>query len=322
MESEALALQGLFPETKKERIVEALKRTGGNMEAAIDILLSPESPAVPLKPNEAQPLSEDDDFLFAKKLQEELLLEEKGQNVSDESMAKHFTQEEDEALAHQLMMNEMQGSYSNTVPKYQPPSNAIGLDAMDETIVNELLNQVKSNFLPLIKQQLQGFKVPDVAEEFDAGTFGEVALTITNISMSEVEVAADGISMFFEKGVVQLVVKNVRAKLDEFGWSYEKKTGFPKLKDSGKGNAAVSGVTLKVSMTVGISHTGPTLNVQSSTVTIDKLDLKISGTGMSLLYNLVLGVFKKTIKRTIESSIASMLSSAISGNMEDLLDFD
>jgi len=155
--------------------------------------------------------------------------------------------------------------------------------------------------------------------QFDTGKFGEVAFTVADLAMTDIDIPMDLVSMKLEGTNVKLEVVDITAKLEKFAWSYEKKTGFPKLKDSGKGTAIASGVKILVTMAVGASHTGPTLNVQSCTVNIGKLDLKISQTAMSLFYNLVLAAFKKTIKSNIESALSDLVTEAVTENASDLM---
>jgi len=107
--------------------------------------------------------------------------------------------------------------------------------------------------------------------------------------------------------------------LDQFSWNYEKKSGFPKIKDSGKGNAGISGGKIVAIMSIGFSGLVPALNVDSCSVNIDKLDIKISGTAMSLLYNLVLAAFKRTIKSTIENTLAGIVTQSINNSSENVM---
>jgi len=61
------------------------------------------------------------------------------------------------------------------------------------------------------------------------------------------------------------------------------------------------------------------LSAVKAEVTIGKLDLKISGTAASILYNLVLAAFKKMIKSTIEKELSELVRSAINDSAQDLM---
>jgi len=309
----------------------ALNKSGGNVEVAVDLLLSGatiEEEKPKESPDTTNLTQEEADLLLAKKLQEELTMEDKKKEQHDELVAKSLSQEEqDEIFARQLMMDEMKQNQSrsyatnhtNFTTKNTHQAPMMNLDQIDEGVVNELLNQIKSTFIPFISEQLQGFEVPDIEEQIDTGKVGEVAFSVKDVSMSDVNVPPEGVTMKLVDQGIRLEVNDISAKLQEFSWAYEKKSGFPKLKDSGKGTAGISGTKIIVEMALHVSEMGPSLNVQSTTVNIDKLDLKISGTAMSLLYNLVLAAFKKTIKSTIENALANMVTDAVNNNIGDLM---
>ena len=69
----------------------------------------------------------------------------------------------------------------------------------------------------------------------------------------------------------------------------------------------------------GMGPTGPSLTVTSSSVTIEKLDLKISGTAASFFYNFIISAFKSTIKSNMEKTLSDMVRDTMNEGTQGFL---
>ena len=54
-----------------------------------------------------------------------------------------------------------------------------------------MINQVKGEIIPMITNELQNVKIPDINEEIEAGKVGKVAFGVKGVAMSQVIVPSD-----------------------------------------------------------------------------------------------------------------------------------
>eukprot|EP01118_Nematostelium_gracile_P001396 TRINITY_DN11428_c0_g1_i1.p1 TRINITY_DN11428_c0_g1~~TRINITY_DN11428_c0_g1_i1.p1 ORF type:complete len:311 (+),score=82.74 TRINITY_DN11428_c0_g1_i1:43-975(+) len=299
MEDQVQMLVAMFPDFQ-ENVIRAAVKKGGNADAAAELLLT----GFTIEDDKKNQDSLDPDVELAKRLQLELDMETIT-GIPPENQRALTQEEQDELFARSLMEDDRRQSRSRTSysnADFERP--AISFSNVDPNVANELLNQTKSMIIPLLLKELQGFKAPDIEEDLD----NSISISVKEIAMSEVKVPEENISLKLVGENIQLSVSDISAKLNQFSWGY-KKNSFPKISDSGKGDAGISQVKIEALMSIG-GLNGSAV-VHSCTVNIGHLDLKISGTAMSLIYNMVISAFKNTIKTSIEKALANMITNSM-----------
>jgi len=188
----------------------------------------------------------------------------------------------------------------------------VALEELDSNTVSELVTGVKGFVIPIMLKQLSDMKVPTINEQLEAGKLGSISISIGEIKVADANVPQENIQINVNKTVIDIFVKDIAAKLQQFHWTYEKHD-FPKVKDTGNADAYIKETQIAVTMTLGIDKdTGqPTMNVTKCDVVIGKLDVKISGTFASFIYNTLLAVFKKTIKAALEQSLSDLITKSV-----------
>lgn len=192
--------------------------------------------------------------------------------------------------------------------------HSVSIENLDPAVIGELLESVKANVIPVLVAQFQKVEIPPLAEDIDAGKLGKISIAINEISVSEARVPKEHIDIVMEGTTFKILAKELDAKLKQFKWSYEKHS-FPKLKDSGNADASVSEATISVYMKLATDELGnPHLTVTNCEVNIGQLDIKVSGTMASFIYNSMLAIFKSTIKNTLETSLSQMISNSVNND--------
>jgi len=296
-EESIMLLKDMFPSYDDDILKSILVECGNNVERATDYLLSMES-------GTAAPIVNTDD---------------------------------DERLARQLAQSEYSAGYGNTgfgntdfVPRTNNRgrqgnnssdgfAHSVQLENLDSTVITEVLNGVKGGVIPIMIKQLSAMTIPSISEKVDTGKMGMVDFTVDQIKVAEAHVPEKNVDIKVDKTQIVITVKDISAKLEQFQWAYEKHA-FPKMKDSGNANASIDDTEIQADLTIGLDDQGnPTVTVSNCTVKIGKLDIKISGTMASFLYNTVLALFKKTIKNSLETSLSQMITESV--NNDNTLEF-
>jgi len=301
-----LLLKDMFPTYDEEILLSVLEDCGNNVERATDCLLNLES----------------------------------GGSVATSAVSANIPNTaDDERLARELAQSEYSGGYGSTgfgntayVPttntkgrQAQPKkhnddfSHSVQLESLDSEVIKEVLNGIKGGVIPIMLKQLSQMTIPSISEKMDTGKMGLVEFALDQIKVAEAHVPEENVDIKVDKTEIIITVKDISAKLDQFHWSYEKHA-FPKMKDNGNANASIDDTEIEANLTIGMDGYGnPTVNVSSCTVKIGKLDVKISGTMASFLYNTVLALFKKTIKSSLEQSLSQMITESV--NNDNTLEF-
>jgi len=334
-------------------VTSVLNENGGDLQRSIDTLLnltslSEESSKVDVTPSistvssfSTSTLSDAD---LARQLQEELSRESQ-HHYTDQSLAGIVDDDEqrfinDIALAQQLQeqlnTSPFPGTYrGNSNSKFrgngaivnhggggafmenQIPQN-VDIEKMVQTLIGEeglekISQEIKKNILPLIIQELQQFEFPPIEQDAETFSFG-----CEKIKLAEVNLPPENVTLTLEGNSINLKVTEISASLTKFAWRY-KKTTFPKLKDDGHATAKLTGGTINVLLAIVPSLNNVSLNVTQSKVEIRKLDIKISGTKVSFVYNFLISVASDYIKRNIEETLSNMIRDTLNQASSDLL---
>lgn len=281
-------LKDMFPAMSDNALQIALTECGDNLEAAIDYCLNMETiNSLPSQPQQSQ---------------------QQQQQAPQQQLSQ---MEMDEMLAREL---------SNSFANYSPPrarrqpvaDHSVGLSEVDPAVMAEMLKGMATSMIPLLRDQLQSLQIPAVNEQLDAGKLGTVVVTLDEIRVGNTNVPEEGIDIKSEgNNEVVIKVKDVSASLQQFKWGYEK-LSFPKMKDNGNADASILETTIDIKLRIGGDEFGnPNIAVTHCKVNIGKLDLKISGSFASFVYNTLMGIFKKTIKATLETNFEEMIISSV-----------
>jgi len=232
----------------------------------------------------------------------------------------------DEMLARQLAQSEYSGDmrgtgFGNTAPfkRKEEYVHSVQLENIDSTVMEEILGSVKSSVVPLMLKQLSAMTIPKISEQIDAGKLGVVDITVDQVKVSNANVPEESIDISVDKSRIRIKVQDISASLQQFQWSYDKHS-FPKMKDSGNADASLADTEILAELDIGMDNIGnPTMTITKCDVKIGKLDMKISGTRASFLYNTVLGMFKKSIKSSLEQSLSQLITNSV--NDDNTLQF-
>eukprot|EP01117_Protostelium_nocturnum_P010896 TRINITY_DN3933_c0_g1_i2.p1 TRINITY_DN3933_c0_g1~~TRINITY_DN3933_c0_g1_i2.p1 ORF type:complete len:851 (-),score=312.85 TRINITY_DN3933_c0_g1_i2:2-2554(-) len=175
---------------------------------------------------------------------------------------------------------------------------------------NYYSSYMKNTMIPALIESLNGVKAEEIEDEFDGGkAIGTIYYGLTQIVVDKLVIPLQHVNIHFESnGEITIIWDHMSASIEEFAWHYKKKS-FPKLKDSGNATASLSDttVTAKLKMIKGEKPEDTYLSLLSAEANIKHLDVKISGTAISVVYNLVLAAFKKSMKRVMSKQLEKAL---------------
>jgi hypothetical protein len=309
------ALREMFPDMKQDTLQIVFDECDCNLERAIDTLLnmetiysSPENIA-PINPHSSKPTSPP----LASAPTSTAPTAPLSQLELDELLAKELAS----SMSDIPPSSFNRPSYSNKSFSYHDDDEAytVPIESIDKDVMAEIMNSVKSSMIPILLQQLNSLRVPPVDEQIDAGKLGMIRIALDQIRVAEATVPEEHVNIQVQElNHININVQEIAAKLHQFTWSYEKNT-FPKVKDSGNANASITKGTISVTLKIGIdSYGNPNLSVTKCEVNIGALDVSISGSFASFVYNTLLGLFKKSIKSTLETSLASLIQDSVNND--------
>jgi len=226
----------------------------------------------------------------------------------------------DELLAMELSRSFYSFSDGGETNKSTKATSGIQLESIDSVVLQELLSSIKEGVIPIMLQQLSNMTVPSINEQIEAGKLGTITVSLGETKVLDALVPQENIHINVDKTVIKIIVKEISAKLKQFQWSYEKHT-FPKMKDSGNADTTFSEAQIILDMNIGLDGRSgkPSVTVSRCDVTIGRLDVKISGSLASFIYNALLAVFKRTIKSSLEQSLSQLITNSV--NDDPTLDF-
>eukprot|EP01102_Stenamoeba_stenopodia_P003714 TRINITY_DN1386_c0_g1_i6.p1 TRINITY_DN1386_c0_g1~~TRINITY_DN1386_c0_g1_i6.p1 ORF type:complete len:441 (-),score=138.81 TRINITY_DN1386_c0_g1_i6:20-1342(-) len=198
--------------------------------------------------------------------------------------------------------------------------NFLQLTAKDGGMVaSGVLESFKGTIQNLVEENLNQLDLPGVEEENDALSYSigaisfetveidpnkititplfpatSAASTTPSSSATPTPVPTSPTDVSFQLGL------EINTTIKKFSWAFKKKT-FPKLKDDGFANAKINSIKIQTTLQVVPNpRTLASLRVTDTKVNIKKVDLKISGTKASVIYNMLLSLFSGTIKKMID----------------------
>ncbi|KAG2392828.1 hypothetical protein C9374_011553 [Naegleria lovaniensis] len=171
------------------------------------------------------------------------------------------------------------------------------------------LNTLLTKEAPLFAQEIEAQKIPDMQLKEHVSLIGDVDISITGITLSNVGLGNLQVGMT-SPNQVSLTDNNAQITIS-LNWAYRQES-WPH--SSGSGTAVCSTNTVSMAVTILMQldvNTGkPQFQLTTNTIDLGTLNINISGGGgwiLSLLQNL----FSSQIKSSIETGVESAISSAV-----------
>jgi lipopolysaccharide-binding protein len=175
------------------------------------------------------------------------------------------------------------------------------------------LNEVHDIVMPIVNQQLNNIKIPDIQQEEDT-PIGKITLTVSSIALTGVQLQS---AITVAPGVgFTVAISDLQAAVHA-DWAY-RKNHWPHVKDHGSADVSVGQTSISVTVAVGLANSKPTVSVTASACNIGSFGVKLHG-GASWLYNIFLKIFKNSIKHSIEKAIQEAVVKAINEQAENFL---
>jgi hypothetical protein len=109
-------------------------------------------------------------------------------------------------------------------------------------------------------------------------------------------------------------MSEIQAEIDDVAFTYKKKTGFPKLSDSGIASLHVGGkgITIAVRLASVVDNPAKTFKVASCKCNVDNLKVKVNESNHDIFYKairpLLIGIIRKQVSKAIEGKVTEMLN--------------
>lgn len=181
----------------------------------------------------------------------------------------------------------------------QNPGFQIGL-------TNKGLDYVRQVAVPILIKELQTLAVPDIHGDENTPV-GHVSYDLTHIHVNSVSLPTSSILV----NTVGLAVSISGLSLSMgANWHY-REDSWPHITDHGSCDISASGVSVAVTVSIGVSPTHePTVNTASCSSNIGKLDITFHG-GASWLYNLFSGFIADALKSSLNGQICDIIKNEI-----------
>ncbi|EGG19229.1 hypothetical protein DFA_02014 [Cavenderia fasciculata] len=189
----------------------------------------------------------------------------------------------------------------------------------------KLMGDLKMLFVPFLLEEFRTISIPS-----QSGVYApkDVAYRIGNINLSSVELLPENIhfeiahkantdpytlSVHDPDTIVWIEFTAIRARIEQLHWAYEKRSGFPKLRDSGLADVFVDGRGMRVGAEVRLIRSGGqrVTQVLDAYCHIDRIRLNLSRCKHRILYKIIYKLFYKRIKSGIEKAVAEKLAQTI-----------
>ncbi|CED82968.1 Protein of unknown function DUF4449 [Phaffia rhodozyma] len=191
------------------------------------------------------------------------------------------------------------------------------------TFKPELWNDIRREILPSLINQVGYIPIPRIEytdKQVDL-VIENLVLQGSNLFPNIVELSANNYFKFSPyRGIpdksyhkFSLHFSQVQADMREVGFYFKKKTGFPKLKDSGLADVLLSGdgLTVDVELESAGSRTDHVFLIKHVNATVDTLKFSIRDSKHDLLYKIMAplaqGLIKKTVGLAVEQAIKTGL---------------
>jgi hypothetical protein len=168
-----------------------------------------------------------------------------------------------------------------------------------------VVTSLRQQMLPLLLSQLNQMQIPRISDTTDT-SLGKISFDVNTITLADVVLPAEELQVNMQNASLTINADQIAAKLNQFDWSYRKHS-FPKLKDGGHADARIADTSVSITINFAGSVTNPVLDVTRCEARVGKIDVKISGSAVSFLYNLLIAAFSTSIKRTVEGMMKNML---------------
>ena len=130
------------------------------------------------------------------------------------------------------------------------------------------------------------------------------------MTFSKLAIPPKSVHIDIDKSVI-IKVSDISAVIKNFNWSYNKKN-FPRVNDSGTADAICENAEGYVEFVFVIAEGKASIEITKIHFKLGQLNVKVFNVGASWLYNLVLGLFSKSITTAVEDKLEGLLKKHLS----------
>uniref|UniRef100_A0A3B3QAU4 Bactericidal permeability-increasing protein n=1 Tax=Paramormyrops kingsleyae TaxID=1676925 RepID=A0A3B3QAU4_9TELE len=158
-----------------------------------------------------------------------------------------------------------------------------------------------------LQEKLKSISIPDISGSEKVSPIGKVEYRLSGMRITDLGLPQSSLGLVPGTGI-SLSIGN--AFINLHGDWHVKYLKF--IKDSGSFDLAVSGLTIKATISVGRDETGrPTISSNGCTASVGGVRVKFHG-GASWLYNLFTSFIEKQLRRSLEQKICPLVHDGIS----------
>ena len=116
---------------------------------------------------------------------------------------------------------------------------------------------------------------------------------------------------------VTVVIKDLNTKLEVFAWAFDKKNGFPRVKDAGTAEASLGGLSVTISFQM-VSSSASLLAIDNLTASLalDSIDVVVhqssQGSARKWLYNKLIAAFRERLRSDVQDELKAQLRQVLS----------
>ncbi|KAL6042221.1 Sas10 domain-containing protein [Balamuthia mandrillaris] len=202
----------------------------------------------------------------------------------------------------------------------------------DQFMSTKLLRHFRDTLVPVIRETIEEANTGEI-EDVVESTLGKIEYGIDGIEVAQALIPLQSLKVSFKNHKtsiqgdtvvrlpksIQIKAEDIAIFLKPFSWYYKKDT-FPKLKDKGKVAPTVKKVSITASVAVYLSERDakegeveryPSAKLVSCNVGAKSLSIKISETKASVVYNIVIAAFKRSIKANLRKTLTQMMEEEV-----------
>lgn len=189
----------------------------------------------------------------------------------------------------------------------------------------QLLNDMRMTLLPAFIDEIKYIPIPRIDysdPQFDI-VIENLVISGESLLPNVFETKVESFNSFSLKSDIETTpshqslhirMSEIQADIDDVVFFFNKKTGFPKLSDSGVASLAVGGKGISISVRIQnvVDNPAKTFKVASCKCNVDNLKVKIHDSNHNMLYKviqpLILGNIRKQIAKVMELKVTELLN--------------
>lgn len=196
--------------------------------------------------------------------------------------------------------------FENVLPSAGVPLPAGTAPALAGGFSAPGLKKIVDAIIPTVLAKVRGMRIPDMSGNSNGFAYSVRDIVVNQLTMGGItSQVSDGLNLGLNEVTVQVSA----------GFSF-KKTGFPWLPfGSGRLDVGVTGSSIGALFAINTQQTPdgvkPQIRASHVNVNLNQVNIKISGSFFSWLYNLFIGLFKGSIKNSITNAVRDTFTNAV-----------